>query len=448
VLHWTTIPLIAGAVLLAARDHRSIFAAPYTVLDAALVIWLLLAALMLVPAPARARLALAPASAMVDRTLFLNTPPDPAGAAPRPLSIDPASSAWAVALGTALVLLFWSAREIVGSGGLRATVRGIAWTSLALTTLALVQHGATPHLLYGFIRPIGRDPMPFGPFVSRNDLATWLVMALPLVAGYAAARVESRRRGEEPLAVGAVVDATALWLGASLVFIAAALVVAISRSGLIGAAAGMAALPLFARRRMSRSGWGWSAAGATLVLAVAATYASWQALARRMEETLASGLGGRREIWERTWAMASDFRITGVGVGAYERAMTVYQPTPHVFYFNHAHNEYLQLLAEGGVMLAVPAAITIVAVVWLIARQLAADRTAVFWIRAGAAAGLLAVAVQSVWDTGLRMPANAVLFALLAAIAVHDDGRRNHLGDPRAMRKAYRHSSGQRDPGA
>ena len=48
--------------------------------------------------------------------------------------------------------------------------------------------------------------------------------------------------------------------------------------------------------------------------------------------------------------MVSDFWITGVGVGAYERAMTVYQRQPHVFYFNHAHNEYLQLLAEGGVV--------------------------------------------------------------------------------------------------
>jgi O-antigen ligase len=138
---------------------------------------------------------------------------------------------------------------------------------------------------------------------------------------------------------------------------------------------------------------------------------------------MATGLGGRREIWERTWAMTSDFWITGVGAGAYERAMTVYQPKPHVFYFNHAHNEYLQLLSEGGVMLAVPAAIAIVAGAWLIWRRLAADRTAVFWIRAGAAAGLLAVVVQSVWDTGLRMPANAVLFAIVAAIAMHDGGR-------------------------
>jgi O-antigen ligase len=146
----------------------------------------------------------------------------------------------------------------------------------------------------------------------------------------------------------------------------------------------------------------------------------------RVEETLNVGLGGRREIWDRTWAMASDFWVTGIGVGAYERAMTVYQKQPHVFYFNHAHNEYLQLLSEGGVMLAVPAAVAIAGGAWQIWRRVDADRTAVFWIRAGAASGMLAVAVQSVWDTGLRMPANAVLFALLAAIALHNSSQSGH----------------------
>ena len=374
---------------------------------------------MLVPVGAPTRLAIAPASAAVDRALFLNTPIEPAAAPPRPLSIDPAGTAWSVALGAALVLFFWSARGIVSAGGLRTTVRGIAWISLVLTMLALVQHGATPRLVYGIIRPIGRGPMPFGPFVNRNDLATWVIMALPLVAGYVVARIESRRHGGGPFVLESVVDATALWLGGSIIFMTAALLVAVSRSGLIGTVAGALTLLVLARRRMARVGWGWVAAIAAAVVAVAASYASWQAFARRMEETLATGLGGRREIWERTWAMASDFWVTGVGVGAYERAMTVYQQQPHVFYFNHAHNEYLQLLSEGGVMLAVPALCAFAATAWLIWRRLDADRTAVFWIRAGAAAGMLAVAVQSVWDTGLRMPANAVLLALLAAIALH-----------------------------
>ena len=41
-------------------------------------------------------------------------------------------------------------------------------------------------------------------------------------------------------------------------------------------------------------------------------------------------------------------------------------------------------------------------------------------MRAGAVSGLIAVAVQSIWETGLRVPANGMLFAVLAAIALHD----------------------------
>jgi hypothetical protein len=40
-------------------------------------------------------------------------------------------------------------------------------------------------------------------------------------------------------------------------------------------------------------------------------------------------------------------------------------------------------------------------------------------MRAGALAGIAAVLLQSVWETGLRMPANALLAALLAAVATH-----------------------------
>jgi hypothetical protein len=42
-----------------------------------------------------------------------------------------------------------------------------------------------------------------------------------------------------------------------------------------------------------------------------------------------------------------------------------------------------------------------------------------WWVRAGAACGLGAIAIQSIWDTGLVMSANAALAAVLAAIVVH-----------------------------
>ena len=118
--------------------------------------------------------------------------------------------------------------------------------------------------------------------------------------------------------------------------------------------------------------------------------------------------------------MVKDFWLTGVGAGAYEHGMLVYQEGSRFFFFNHAHDEYLQIVAEGGLLVAVPAALALLAAVALMARYLRTDRTAMFWVRAGAIAGIVAVAVQSVWDTGLRTPANGVLFAVIAAAALHD----------------------------
>jgi hypothetical protein len=48
-------------------------------------------------------------------------------------------------------------------------------------------------------------------------------------------------------------------------------------------------------------------------------------------------------------------------------------------------------------------------------------------VRTGAACGMLGIVCQSLWDTPLRMPANAVLFALVAAIALHKSGRVGEL---------------------
>jgi hypothetical protein len=46
-------------------------------------------------------------------------------------------------------------------------------------------------------------------------------------------------------------------------------------------------------------------------------------------------------------------------------------------------------------------------------------RSAHRWIRIGAVAGMLSVGAQEAADFSLQMPGNAVLFCVLAAIALH-----------------------------
>ena len=63
--------------------------------------------------------------------------------------------------------------------------------------------------------------------------------------------------------------------------------------------------------------------------------------------------------------------------------------------------------------------IVAVAFVQLARQRLRADTSPAAWLRIGALSGLAGVAVQGVWETGLRMPANGILLAVAAAIAVH-----------------------------
>jgi putative inorganic carbon (hco3(-)) transporter len=248
-------------------------------------------------------------------------------------------------------------------------------------------------------------------------------MAIPLVVGYLLTRIQSRHRGATGFSLEALTDGTAVGLAVAACLLSAALLTAVSRSALTGAAAALACFVWLSRNRAGRSGRAMLLAGVAVALCVAVAYANVGALADRVGETLESGIGGRRVIWRETWQMVRDFRLTGIGAGAYPRGMLVYQHEARGhFYFNHAHNEYLQLAAEGGVLLCVPVAVALIAGAYQIGRRLRLDDTPIVWLRIGAASGMLAVAVQSVWDTGLRMPANAVLFALIAAVAVHDAG--------------------------
>jgi O-antigen ligase len=231
----------------------------------------------------------------------------------------------------------------------------------------------------------------------------------------------------------------------------AALVVSLSRSGLFGGAAAVLVFAALARRRLSERKLGWVLIAMIGLTVIAMMYANLSAVLQRIDDTFPSNLGGRLAVWRETWPMARDFRRTGIGVGAFERGMLVYQQSTRLIFFNHAHDEYLQVLVEGGLLLAVPAGMAILTGWWGVRQRIIADRTPVFWIRVGAASGMAAVAAQSVWDTGLRMPASAVLFAVIAAAALHEPeaiATTERQGGHRHRERDRQHAVGMEEPRA
>jgi O-antigen ligase len=391
-------------------------------LDALLVLCLVVVAAQLVHLPTAVHDLLTPNGTAVAGAVELAAPPR------APISIDPESTAWALALGASYIALFWCARAIFAFGGVRQTIRGVTILGLALTVLVAVQRTTSPKLLYWRWQPLSAGAAPYGPFVNRNGLAAWLAMAVPLAIGY----VMARRRSEPGTRRGfadavASIDATTILLGGSACLMMGGLLGSLSRSGIFAAAIGLTAFVLMSQARITagRAVAGVAAAVAAMV-AIGAMYANLGALAMRMQETTELGEWGRRVIWRDTIQMIRDFQLTGVGAGAFKRGMLVYQEGSRQFFFNHAHNEYLQLLAEGGLLLAVPAALALIVGSVMMVARLRADHTAVFWIRVGASCGLIALAVQSIFDTSLRTPADGVLFAVIAAIALHDRQEPSH----------------------
>jgi O-antigen ligase len=413
------VPLCAGVAVLLALERPPLGGGTGW-LDRALLACIALVGVQLLPLSVSVRDRVSPHAGQIDRALRLDGAP---GATPlQALSIDPESTAWAFALGAAHVGLFLCARSIFSRGGVRTISRGIAWLGLGLTLLVAVQRATSPTMLYWYFHPLDAGASPYGPFVSRNALATWLAMAAPIAVGYFVARDSSDRR--QHLGVAARVeamDSTQLWLAAAACLMTGAVFASMSRAGILGLAAGVLAFIAASHTRLHRGRtvvWIVASLGALAVIGL--MFADFGALAMRLQETTESGVWGRRAIWRDSWRMAQDFWIAGVGAGAFEKGMLLYQQGSRVFFFNHAHDEYLQILAEGGILLAVPAAIAVIAGAIVIASRLRSDRTPIFWIRAGAVAGIVAVAVQSIWDTGLRTPANGVLFAIIAAIACHE----------------------------
>ena len=157
---------------------------------------------------------------------------------------------------------------------------------------------------------------------------------------------------------------------------------------------------------------------ALLVLAIGWVGAG--AIASRFSSGNPRNVNGRTLVWKDAIEVVRTYPIAGTGLNTYSVAMIFYQRFNRPTRYSQAHNDYLQLAAEGGLLLTLPAAIGIVVFVRAVRRRFAQETSAsTYWIRRGAVVGLLAIALQEIVEFSLQMPGNAFLFAVLCAIALH-----------------------------
>ncbi len=286
------------------------------------------------------------------------------------------------------------------------------------------QHGQ------GFVLSRLQPDSGFAQFINKNHFAFLMEMAVGLVVG-----VALMRRGRR--------DRVLLYLSA-LLLMWAAIVLSNSRGGLLTMTVQVifAALLFVNSRTFGREksanqkGWiRWTRSigvtivmiGALLVIIVAGVvWLGGDQLATGVETAtveLASvdvsemhEGANRRDIWRATWRMFKAHPIAGAGLGGFWAEVPVYHPASGVLTPQQAHNDYLELLASGGILGAVLFIWFAIALIKQARQSVNASEGFQRAVLLGAIIGVVGVGVHSIVDFGLHITINAQVFAVLLAI--------------------------------
>jgi len=345
------------------------------------------------------------------------------------ISISPSATFRSIFLLTACLSIFLVITGSIGDRGeLKRITLIIVISGFVMAIFAMIQDFTGTRLIYWFHQPRLGGTI-FGPFTNRNHFAAYMNMSLGatlalLLAGSHTFVYSRQNDWREKLSF--ISHRNTNWmimLGYSAVLMGSAVFLSLSRGGITSLVAALGLVGLFAMRRyrhIQRRGL-----LITLGLCVAAMvfWLGWEPVFNRLNSLSTLATDPLRDTrWLATkatlqaWGAAP---ITGCGFGAFQHLFPLFQISALQFgRFVYAHNDYAQLLAEGGVIGAF--LVTYIVVIFVLTakayRQTAIQESKLFTL--GLSVGLIAIIIHSLVDFSLHRPANLFLFSLLLALGM------------------------------
>ena len=313
-----------------------------------------------------------------------------------------------------------AANFLVGRERLNLLMNGLVIFGFALAIFGLIQHFSWNGKLY-WLRSISvAATTPFGPFVNHNHFAGYMEMLLPLPVA---------------LIVTGVVRAEArLFYAFAAIMMGVATIVSLSRGGIISLLAALLFILVMSfrlRKRESRnltlsSLTGIGAVAVIMIAIIAGVF--WIGADSVVDRVTKGQLAGDEQqtetfyssrgwIWQDTLKMISARPLLGVGLGAYQTAYPVYSEHDKGMIVDKAHNDYLHLLAEGGLVGGLLALCFVFLIFRAVFRGLNSRDPLRAAVALGGGAAVCAMLVHSLFDFNLQLPSNSLLFLLLSATA-------------------------------
>lgn len=356
-----------------------------------------------------------------------------------PVSADPYQTRFftleLLALTIAAVMLF---RYASSERRMRITINVLIGVAVANAIFGIFRQTTGLQTLFG--TPFVPTGWGYAQFINRNHFAFLMEMSLGLILGL--------------LLGGGVKREQALIYLASLMAIWTALVLCDSRGGLVAMLVEVIfALLLFGtvtrvgsvEKYPSRLASVATSRPVRVVLIVTfivgvivgTTWIAGERLAMRLEQARSELTAdadplrygaSRQEIWKASWKLFTSHPVLGVGMGAYWTAVPSVHDASGSVTPREAHNDYLELLASGGL---IGLALGVWFVIGVLKRTRENLRSPHRFRRAaayGAATGIAGVAVHSFLDFGLHSMGNAFVFTTLIVIATSKPRWANERG--------------------
>jgi len=307
---------------------------------------------------------------------------------------------------SALVLLFF---VIVQAFQTLGHWRAFAWFLLtlgfAVSVFGILQHFTFNGKLYWF-REMRYGGIPFGPYVNRNHFAGLVELIIPLGLSLLLLRAEERDR--LPL------------LGVLTLMPIGALFLSASRGGI---AAFFLELGLLFILAVLRGHAGKQLVAGAVLLLVAGGFVAWLGAGRALDRfesyrQLEVTEARRAEMLRDSWRIFLDHPVMGTGLGTLKEVFPRYETLYDGAIVSHTHNDYVEGLAETGIvggMIGLSFLVLLLLGAW---RRIAlADNRLDMALHLGAVAACFALLAHSLVDFNLHIPANALIFLTLAALA-------------------------------
>lgn len=312
-----------------------------------------------------------------------------------------------------LAVQLWEIRSAAASGSFAVAVT--SFTGL-IALFAICQFFASPETIYGVVKPRWGGWI-FGPYVNHNHYAGLMEMLIPI--SLCVLLSMGSGSGTRPTRVLTVF---------ALIFAVASLLLSGSRGGLLSLAAELILMALVLWRQLSRARRSRSLIGGLGAVAAAVLLFSWLDSGQIMKRfgTIADAtrvtdvtLGERRALAHDTLRIFRDHPWLGIGLGSFATVYPRYRSFPSDLEWDHAHDDYVEALAETGIAGAVTIGAAFALFLILAFRNLERRlKHSSGWISLGAAVGCCGLMFHGFGDFNLHIPANAAWFSFLAGLAI------------------------------